>query len=720
MQGKLMSKIGAGAALGFIAAVLVWLLANIIFPGLFYSFEARTYDSRVTSRISDVRSQSIEDIVIIDIDGRSISELGKFQQWPLTYYPRVISFLDSCGVAAIGLDIIFDKDIREPESNQQFVEAVRKAGNVFNSIYFEDEDSLSWRYRMALEPAGFEWSRFSYIFPEAVSEQFRQEARFGNEFVDLLNASRAVGHVNIQGDVDGVVRKINLFRNFNNHSYPALPFKIYLDLMGIDSIKMELGKWMSLYSSGTLLKKIPIDQQGNMVITYAGLFKTYRYIPFYDVLGDAQGPRVPKEYFKDKICLIGTSLPGLFDLRNAPFNPAFPGVEVNANILNTLLTGKFVSQPSALESFMLIAGVGILIGIIAVFLSPLWSIVLVIVLGIIYTFFCYYMFNEHLSWLPIVNPILTLLLTFSAVYLYRYITEERGKKFIKETFSHFVTKSVVDELLANPEKIKLGGEKKECTVFFSDVVGFTTIAEQLTPEALVRLLNEYLTEMTNIVFKYNGMLDKYEGDAIMAVFGAPLPHGNHAFNACATALEMQEQLFKLRELWGKQGRPQLHARCGINSGPMVVGNMGADVRFDYTVMGDSVNLGARLEPANKLYNTKIMIGENTYLLAKDLIAARELDLIRVIGKTEPVRVYELMGLAEKGISDKTKQVIGLFKLGFENYLSQNWEMAIKYFRDVLRLEPLDGPAKHYVRRCESYAAEPPGSDWDGVHTMQTK
>jgi adenylate cyclase len=716
MKGNILGKIGAGAVLGLIAAVLIWILANVIFPELFYSFEARTYDGRVSARIGGVPSQSIEDIVIIDIDGRSISELGKFQQWPLSYYPRVISFLDSGGAAAIGLDIIFDRDIREPESNKQFVDTVRSAGNVFNAIYFENEDSVSWRYRMALEPPGFEWSRFAYVFPEEITDRFTAQARIGNEFIELLNASHAVGHVNINADVDGVVRKINLFHMFNDHLYPALAFKMYLDLTGIDSLRIELGQWIHLYSSGTPVKKLPIDEQGNMLITYYGGNKTFRYISFYDVLK----ARLPKEYFKDKIVLVGTSLPGLYDLRSVPANPIFPGVEVNANILYTLLEGKFVTPFSSLQSLLLMAGVGVLIGIVTVFLSPLWSIVLIILLGIIHTLVAYLTFIDNLLWIPIVAPVLTLLVTFSGVYLYRYITEERGKKFIKETFSHFVTKSVVDELLANPEKIKLGGEKKECSVFFSDVVGFTTIAEQLTPEALVRLLNEYLTEMTNIVFKYDGMLDKFEGDAIMAVFGAPIAHGNHAFNACATALEMQEQMLKLRELWGKQGRPQLHARCGINTGPMVVGNMGSENRFDYTVMGDSVNLGARLEPANKQYGTKIMIGEQTYLLAKDLIVARELDLLRVKGKTEPVRVYELIGLTQKGVSDKPKQVIGLFKLGFENYLSQNWEMAIKYFREVLKLEPLDGPAKTYIRRCEAYAAEAPGADWDGVFTMQTK
>ena len=716
MKGKVLSKIGAGVVLGLISAALVWVLADIFLPGLFYSFEARTYDSRVTTRIADVPRQSIDDIVIVDIDGRSISELGKFQQWPRSYYPRIIDFMNAGGAAAVGLDIIFDKDTREPESDKLFIESIRNAGNVFNSIYFEREDSVSWRYRMALEPSGFEWSRFSYVFPEEVSSQFREEDRIGNEFIELLNAGHAVGHVNFQGDVDGVVRKIHLFTNFNDHSYPSFAFKMYQDLMGVDSIKIDLGNYVNLYSAGSFVKRIPVDDQGNMLITYFGGFQTYRYISFYDVLQQ----RLPKEYFQNKVILVGTSLPGLYDLRNAPFNPAFPGVEIHANILYTLMSGKFVTQLSTLESFILLAGIGILIGVITVFLSPLWSIVIIILVGAIHTFVAYNFFIENLYWIPIVAPILTLLVTFSGVYLYRYVTEERGKKFIKETFSHFVTKSVVDELLANPEKIKLGGEKKECTVFFSDVVGFTTIAEQLTPEALVRLLNEYLTEMTNIVFKYDGMLDKYEGDAVMAVFGAPIAQGNHAYNACATALEMQEQLVKLRELWGKQGRPQLHARCGLNTGPMVVGNMGSETRFDYTVMGDSVNLGARLEPANKQYGTRIMIGEQTYLLAKDQIVARELDLLRVKGKTEPVRVYELIGLTEKGVNEKTKQVLGLFKLGFENYLAQNWEMAIKYFREVQRLEPLDGPAKTYIRRCEAYAAESPGAEWDGVFTMMTK
>jgi adenylate cyclase len=346
--------------------------------------------------------------------------------------------------------------------------------------------------------------------------------------------------------------------------------------------------------------------------------------------------------------------------------------------------------------------------------------VVIVLSAVIHTFIAYYFFLENAIWIPIVNPLLTILLSFSAIYLYKYITEEKGKKFIKETFSHFVTHSVVEELLANPDKIKLGGEKKECTVFFSDVVGFTTIAEQLTPEALVRLLNEYLTQMTNIVFKYDGMLDKYEGDAIMAVFGAPITQEDHAYKACAAALEMQEQLVKLRQLWGRQGRPPLHARCGINSGLMVVGNMGSESRFDYTVMGDAVNLGARLEPANKQYGTRIMIGENTYQMTKEQVIVRELDLLRVKGKTEPVQVYELVGLVENGIPEKTQQILNFFNRGFKNYLAQEWDLALKEFKQALNLNPKDGPSKTYIRRCEQFSKIPPREDWDGVFTLQTK
>jgi len=719
MKNKTFAKILSGASLGLLSAVLVWLIAKFVAPDLFYSFEARTYDWRITTKNADrTKNDIIEDIIVIDMDGRSVSELGKYSQWSRSYFPKVIDYIKNDGAAVIGLDIIFDKDIREPLEDVKFVNSVKQAANVTNALYFAQSDSMNWRYVMREEPALFDWQRFSYTLPAHQSKYLHNQERMDNEFIELLNAGLSVGHVNIQPDIDGIVRKIFLFSNFNDHLYPSLAFQMYMDIFDIDSLHVNTAKNIQLFSEGNLNTTIPADKTLNMLINYFGGFRTFRYISFYDVL---QGEdRLPEGIFKDKIVLIGTSLPGLFDLRSVPIQPAFPGVEIHANILYTLLTQSYITQFSDLESLALVAAIGIILGIITVFLTPMWSFIVIVLVALFHTITSALLFFESNIWIEIVTPLLTMFVTFSSIYAYRYVTEEKGKKFIKQTFSHFVTKSVVDELLENPDKIKLGGERKECTVFFSDVAGFTTISEQMSPEALVQLLNQYLTEMTNIIFKYDGMLDKYEGDAIMAVFGAPIAHGNHAYKCCAAALEMQEKLVQLREMWGKQGKPKLYARCGINTGQMVVGNMGSETRFDYTVMGDSVNLGARLEPANKEYGTMIMIGENTYEKAKDKIIVRQLDLLRVKGKTEPVKVYELVGLTEKGIGEKKNQAIQFFAKGMEHYLTQNWETAIKYFNHALEADYMDNPSKRYIKRCEQFLNNPPGENWDGAFTMLTK
>jgi adenylate cyclase len=281
---------------------------------------------------------------------------------------------------------------------------------------------------------------------------------------------------------------------------------------------------------------------------------------------------------------------------------------------------------------------------------------------------------------------------------------------------------VVDELIKNPDMVKLGGERKELTVFFSDVAGFTTVSESLTPEELVGLLNEYLTAMTNIVLRYDGMIDKYEGDAIMAVFGTPIPYTDHAYRACIVSLEMQKELINLRAQWKAQGRPELKARIGLNTGPMIAGNMGAADRLDYTVMGDSVNLGSRLEGANKEYGTYIMISEFTRAQCEDRIETRFLDSLRVKGKLKPVRVYEVLGATESGypISTVKRKAVEVYEQGLQHYLKQEWDQAIRQFDEALGICPDDSPSEVYRSRCEVFKKNPPGPDWDGVFVMTTK
>jgi adenylate cyclase len=311
-----------------------------------------------------------------------------------------------------------------------------------------------------------------------------------------------------------------------------------------------------------------------------------------------------------------------------------------------------------------------------------------------------------------------MIMIYLGITVYRYITEEREKKKIRGAFQYYLTASVINEMLKDPSKLKLGGDKKDLTVLFSDIRGFTSISEKLTPEALVHLLNEYLTAMTNLVFKYDGLLDKYMGDAIMAVFGAPLDQPDHAVRACRTALSMMEELKTLQKKWADEGRPFLDIGIGINSGDMVVGNMGSDMRFDYTVMGDSVNLGSRLEGINKEYGTNIVISEYTYAAVKDVLFCRELDAVRVKGKKLPVKIYELLG--EKKDSANWEKYVSLFEEGLSKYKQGLWDEAIAAFRKVLELRPDDASAKLYIDRCEELKKNPPEGPWDGVFTMTRK
>ncbi|MCX5843757.1 MAG: adenylate/guanylate cyclase domain-containing protein, partial [Deltaproteobacteria bacterium] len=295
----------------------------------------------------------------------------------------------------------------------------------------------------------------------------------------------------------------------------------------------------------------------------------------------------------------------------------------------------------------------------------------------------------------------------------------REKKKIRGAFQYYLTASVINEMLKDPAKLKLGGDKKDLTVLFSDIRGFTTIAENMkTPEELVHLLNEYLTAMTNVVFTYDGLLDKYMGDAIMAVFGAPLNQPDHPLRACKTALDMMDELKKLQIKWADEGRPVLTIGIGINSGDMVVGNMGSEMRFDYTVMGDSVNLGSRLEGINKEYGTNIVISESTHNAVKDILFCRELDSVRVKGKNLPVKIYELLG--EKKDAEKWEKAVGIFEEGLSKYRQCLWDEAIISFQRVLEIKADDAPAKLYIVRCQELKKNPPEEPWDGVFTMTKK
>jgi adenylate cyclase len=303
---------------------------------------------------------------------------------------------------------------------------------------------------------------------------------------------------------------------------------------------------------------------------------------------------------------------------------------------------------------------------------------------------------------------------------YYYITEERERKRIKGTFRQYVAPLVIEELLKAPDRLKLGGEEKLLTVLFSDIAGFTSYSERYTPSQMIDILSDYYGVMTEQIFVYQGTLKEYVGDEIMAFFGAPLEHVDHAQRACNAAIAMREHRQALRAEWAKIGRPLLNARTGINSGPMLVGNLGSRYRFAYGVLGDQVNLGSRIEGLNKMYGTEILIGENTAELVEDEFRLRLIDSVRVVGKRQCIRVYELVDRASTTLPQAREQALKEYAAGYEAYCDQHWDDALGLFRNGLEIWPDDGPSKTMAERCRFYRQSPPPDDWDCVYEPSTK
>jgi adenylate cyclase len=399
----------------------------------------------------------------------------------------------------------------------------------------------------------------------------------------------------------------------------------------------------------------------------------------------------------------------------------------------SFLNNSFVTRLSTWQDFLLLLMVGIIIGFVAYMLKPLPGSILTVVLVFAYFLVSRTVFGGTRVWIEIARPILTIVLTYTAVMVYRYITEEKDRKFLQSTFKQYLSPDLIDIMYKNKQQPQLGGDEGIRTAYFTDIQGFSTFSEKLgSPTRLVELLNEYLTVMTDTLLEHYGTLDKYEGDAIIAFFGAPMAMPDHAAAACATALDMQRKLGELRAKWVSEGDKwpkivhEMRMRIGVNSGPIVTGNMGSRVRMNYTMMGDAVNLAARLESAAKQYGVYIMMSGATYDLVKDKYEARQLDKITVVGKSEPVVVYEL--LSEKGaLEPNIQKLVQLYQQGLDNFYTQSWDKAIELFTESEKLEPYReiaakrmSPSANFILLCKAYKENPPGPGWDGVNKLTSK
>lgn len=464
--------------------------------------------------------------------------------------------------------------------------------------------------------------------------------------------------------------------------------------------------------------QIPTDEQGRLLINYYGPGYTFPHYPLSDVvLG-----RVLPETFQNKIVLFGFTGITYHDLHSTSFErDSYPGVEVHATIIENILRQDYILRPEAtiLADALILLLLGIVLGLILHRTRPISGALAAIIclIGVIGITCSAFLFGK--IWLNMAFPLVFIVLDYLAITSYKYFTEEKKKKEVKNAFQHYVAPAVVEQMLDKVDQLHLGGERKQLTALFSDIRGFTSISEKMTPEDLVHFLNEYLTAMAKIVLHYEGTVDKYMGDAIMAFYGAPLEQPDHALRACRTAVDMITRLKELQTGWKARNLPPMNIGIGINSGEMSVGNMGSEERFDYTIMGDNVNLASRLEGINKQYGTNIVISQFTYALIRDNpFIVRELDSVRVKGKQEPVTIYELMRYGE--IDQQTQALLEIFNNGLEAYKHRQWDQAIASFQEVFGIEPNDEPSKIYIERCEAYKQTPPPENWDGVFVMQTK
>jgi len=474
---------------------------------------------------------------------------------------------------------------------------------------------------------------------------------------------------------------------------------------------------------------IPLTPYNTHIITFFGPKKTpFTYYSYYDIMEDRiQGS------LEGKVFVVGSTAPSMFDLIHAPLDKVYPGVEIHASLFNSFLSNHFVTRLSDFQNLLILLAVGILIGFVGYMLKPLFGAIITIFSILAYLIVAMTVFDSTALWIEVARPILTIILTFTAIMAYRYITEEKDKKFLQSTFKAYLSPELIDQMYKEKQSPQLGGDEGVRTAYFTDIQSFSTFSEKLgSPTRLVELLNEYLTAMTDILLNHYGTLDKYEGDAIIAFYGAPMPMEDHAQQACYTALAMQSKLGELRRKWASEGDKwprivhEMRMRIGINTGPITTGNMGSAVRMNYTMMGDAVNLAARLESAAKQYGVYSMFSQFTYDLVKNDVEARQVDKIQVVGKSEPVVVYELM--AKKGdLTEDQIKMLEDYKRGLELFYDQQWDAAIDILSQSEKMEPYReisvkgmSPSKKIIGYCEQFKANPPGNDWDGTIRLTSK
>ncbi|OGS11931.1 MAG: hypothetical protein A2386_06875, partial [Elusimicrobia bacterium RIFOXYB1_FULL_48_9] len=556
-------------SIGFAVFVLWWF-------GTLQGFENKTIDYRFKLRGA---VKPFADIAIVSIDEDSIKHFGRWP-WTRSVHAKLIDKLVSSGAKTVVFDVLFTEPDKEHlAADRELGNAIARSKNVVLNCFFQMNRGK------AANP----------LFP----------------INEIANGAQ-IGFANAFPEIDGVNRKVPVIMDYEAKLYPSL---------ALAGLSVYLGKpFQQILTEAS----IPLDYNGEMLLNFAGGYETFPYYSFAKVMsGD-----VPAEKLRGKIILVGGTATALFDLKATPFSPVFPGVEIHANAMSNILRKDFLRPWSAWITFALIVVFSLFTGLALGRIAPLWGGVSAAALFTAYFIVTLILFKANI-YAEFTAPALSLGLSFVGVLFFRFMTEEKEKRRIKKTFGQYLNPRVMEKVLSDPSFLKLGGQRETLTVLFSDIRSFTTITESLPPEELVAQLNEYLSKMVEVVFRWDGTLDKFIGDAVMAYWGAPIPQNDHHLKGVLCAIDMHKELKILQDKWRAEGKKVFEIGVGVNSGDMTVGNVGSTGKMDYTVIGDNVNLGARLESETKAYHAKIIISEATYQVVKDVIDAKYLDDVKV-------------------------------------------------------------------------------------------
>jgi adenylate cyclase len=715
------------------------------------------------------------DVLVVEVDEKSAQAHGRWP-WPRDTMALAVARLQEAGAASVGLDIIFTDEARE-EDTRVWAEALRaldrtladaphlapalqgyRAELATRGASSRDESLAAVlagspgvvqgvmvytdKEREQFAPRETEWAtllephllrRFPGSVPGAFFEvDAAAVPGWRNHSAqlplpELARASRRLGHFSAAMDPDGTLRRLPVFAKLEGP-------RGFLPSLSVQTAAASLGGQVepvfdpdSGQLAGARLRPahgpprfvpIPLAEPFTL-INYPGPGEVFSRLSIADVLAEDFDPAALEAKVKGRAVLVGITLLGNYDQRVTPFKEFEPGVYAHAAFLSNILAQDFLTRPEGLIGFELLfmVGAAVLLGRLLPRVRYKWKLGAVALLGAAWLSVDQALFVQGVQVATVV-PLLSLFTSSFGILFLGYRTVDQEKSRLRHTFQHYLDASVMEQVLEHPERLKLGGERKELTVLFSDIRGFTSLSEQMSPERLVTFINQYLTPMTGVVFAHGGTLDKYIGDAIMCFWGAPVDQPDHALRACRAALGFLDKLEGLKAHWRAAGLPEVDIGVGINTGPMNVGHMGTESRFNYTVMGDAVNLGSRLEGLNKEYGTRILISEGTYLQVREHVVARRLGAVRVKGKLQPSALYELRALGTATGADA--DAIRLFEEGVDRFTARDWDAAEACFLRTLEVWKDDVPSRRYQQAAAAFRLRPPGPDWDGVFTATTK